>query len=165
MHDRAMHDPAMSTPRVRVIALGNPMASDDGAAMEAARRVAHRDGVEIVLAGRPGAGLLDLLDPSIATVLVDVIRLGARAGSVVEMALADVPGATIDREPITSHGFGVAQALELAQVLDRPLPRGIFVGVGGRVFDPGTELSADVAGAVEDLVTAVEAAVDALLAT
>ncbi len=153
----------MSTPRVRVIALGNPMACDDGAAMEAARRLPTREGVEVVLAGRPGAGLLDLLDPDVPTVLVDVVRLGATSGTIVELSLADLASASIDGRPISSHGFGAAQALELAEALARPLPRGIFLGFGGRELGPGTTLSPEVALALDDLVTALEAAVGALL--
>src|SRR5690606_29930488 len=110
--------------RVRVLALGNPMASDDGAAIEAAQRVAPRPGVEIVIAGRPGAGLLDLLDPDVPLVLVDVVRMGGKIGSVVELPLAEVQRASVDGKPISSHGFGPAQALALAEALGRPLPRG-----------------------------------------
>lgn len=151
------------SPSVRVIALGNPMASDDGAAMEAARRLPPRPGVEVVLAGRPGAGLLDLLDPDIPTVLVDVVRLGVAVGAVLELPLANVEEAAIDGKPLSSHGFGVVQALGLGATLGRPRPRGIFIGFGGRVFEPGTALSHDVAIAVSDLTTAIDAAVDALL--
>ncbi len=150
-------------PRVRVIALGNPMASDDGAAMEAARRIPARLGVEIVLAGRPGPGLLDLLDPEVPTVLMDVVRMGATTGAIIELPIAEVATASIDGKPLSSHGLGVPQAMAMAAALGRSLPRGIFLGLGAREFDPGTELSRDVEVALDDLVTAVEGAIDALL--
>ncbi|MBI4604875.1 MAG: hypothetical protein HY721_23175, partial [Planctomycetes bacterium] len=44
-------------PRTRVVALGNEDARVDGAALAAAARLPP--GLEVVLAGRPGLGLLD----------------------------------------------------------------------------------------------------------
>lgn len=160
LHDQ-LSDP--EKPRVRVIALGNPLASDDGAALEAARRIPSREGVEIVLAGRPGPGLLDLLDPDVPTVLMDVVRVGAVVGAVVELPLSELASASIDGKPLSSHGLGVAQALAMAKALGQPLPRGMFLGLGARCFDPGTTLSREVEQAIFDLCTAAEAAVDALL--
>jgi hydrogenase maturation protease len=148
--------------KVRLIALGTEMACDDGAALDAARRFLGRREVEVILAGRPGAGLLELLDPSVPTVLLDVVRLGAAEGSIVEIPLADVPEASIDGRPISSHGFGVAQALRLGRTLGRALPRGIFLGIGGLRFDPGTERTVAVENGIEALVSATESALAAL---
>jgi hydrogenase maturation protease len=139
------------------------MACDDGAAMKAARILMASDPeLEVILAGRPGPGLLDLFDPDVPTVLLDVVRLGCAAGNVVEMALADVAGATIDGKPLSSHGFGVAQALRLAEALGRRLPHGIFIGLGGRRFEPGDQLDPEVASGIEDLVEAARGAIAAL---
>jgi hydrogenase maturation protease len=157
---RAPEAPAAAP--VRVIALGNAMACDDGAALRAAERLADDPGVEVVLAGRPGPGLLELFDPAVPTVLVDVVRLGCAAGNLVEMSIADVSAATIDGKPLSSHGLGVTQALRLAEALGRPLPRGIFVGIGGRRFDPGDALDPEVEAGVADLVEAIRGAVAAL---
>ena len=66
---------------IRVIGLGSEMARDDGAALEAARRLSSDVDVEVLLAGRPGAGLLDLFDARRPTVLLDVVRTGAPPGS------------------------------------------------------------------------------------
>ena len=147
---------------VRVIALGHELASDDGAALLAARRLKGEPGVELVLAGRPGAGLLDLLDPDVPTVLLDVVRLGAAAGSLVELRIEDLAMASIDAKPLSSHGFGAAEAFKLAAALDRRLPPGIFLGIGGRRFEPGTALDPEVEAGIDDLVTATRAAIEAL---
>jgi hydrogenase maturation protease len=147
---------------IRVIALGHELASDDGAALVAARRLADDPGVELVLAGRPGAGLLDLLDPSVPTLLLDVVRLGAAAGAVVELRLEDLPSATMDAKPLSSHGLGAAEAFRLGGALGRVLPVGIFLGIGGRRFEPGAELDPEVEQGIDDLVTAARAAIAAL---
>lgn len=148
---------------VRVIALGNELACDDGAALEAGRRLkAQRPELDVVLAGRPGPGLLDLLDPARPTVLMDVVRTAGAYGHIVEMALADVATASLDAKPVSSHALGVAETLRLAASLNRPLPPGIFIGIAGRRFDPGDELDPEVATCIDDLVAAASAAVDAL---
>ena len=148
---------------VRVIALGNDLACDDGAALEAARRLkARRPELDVVLAGRPGAGLLDLLDPDVPTVLLDVVRMDDAVGHVLELALAHVATASVDARPISSHALGVAEALRLAGALGRPLPRGIFIGIAGRRFEPGDERDPDVEACIDDLVEAASGAVDAL---
>ena len=145
----------MST-RVRVVALGNATASDDGAALLAAAEV---DPALVVPAGRPGPGLLDLLADPTATVLVDVTRSGATPGRIVGFDLADLPDAALAEPQVSSHGFGPAETLRLGRALGRALPRGTFVGIEGARFDPGTELSPEVAAALPDLVDAIAAAV------
>lgn len=152
-------------PNVRLIALGNELASDDGAALRAARVLADSDPeLEVILAGRPGTHLLELLDPAVPTVLLDVVRLGCAAGSVIEVALANVAHVSTDGTLVSSHDLGVAPALRLAEALGRPLPRGIFVGIGGRRFKPGCQLDPDVARGVDDLVDAARGAIEALRA-
>ncbi|HJL18932.1 MAG TPA: hydrogenase maturation protease [Sandaracinaceae bacterium LLY-WYZ-13_1] len=151
------------TERVRVIALGNELAGDDGAALIAARRLAERaPGLEVLAPGRPGPGLLELLDPDRPTVLMDVVRQGVAAGAILELPLDELATAAIDAERVSSHGLGVARALRLAEALDRPLPRGIFVGLGGRRFEPGPRMDPDVEEAIDDLVEAARAAAEAL---
>ncbi len=141
---------------VRVIVLGNPHASDDGAALRAAASVR---GAQVVAAGRPGTGLLELLSGDEPVVLVDVTRSGARPGTIHRLALSDLADASLAATTVSSHGFGPAQALQLGKVLGRELPAGTFIGVEGAHFDPGDELTAEVADALPALVDAIEAAI------
>ncbi len=143
--------------RVRVIALGNSMAGDDGAALAAVARLGE-DEAGIVRAGRPGVGLIDLLDGDRPTVLVDVTRSGAPAGSVLRLPLREVPDAVRADPQTSSHGFGPAEALRLARVLGRRMPPGEFVGIEGERYGPGGELSLAVAAAMEVFVVEVRAA-------
>jgi hydrogenase maturation protease len=145
--------------KVRVIALGNEMARDDGAALLAAARLEAGPDVDVVVAGRPGPGLLDLLDPAMPTLLMDVVRQGAEPGALVELGLDELVHAAVDGEPISSHGMGVVQAFRLARALGRALPLGCFLGIGGRDFGPGEKPTAEVAAAIDDLVTAAERAI------
>ena len=147
---------------VRVIALGNPMARDDGAALLAADRLEGAPGAEVIKAGRAGPKLLDLLDAELPIVLLDVVRRGAPPGAIVELCLSKLTRATIDHEPLSSHGFGVAQSLRLREALGRPAPRGLFLGIGGARFDPGREPTPKVAEGIDNLVAATRAAIESL---
>jgi hydrogenase maturation protease len=146
-----------------VIALGNDAAGDDGAALAAARALAAgKSGVDVVLAGRPGVALLDLLDPARPAVLLDVVRSGGAPGAIHELRLAEVVDRAAAAPQVSSHGFGPAEALRLARALGRPLPRGIFVGIEGARFDAGAPLSDAVAESIPTLIDAARAAVAAL---
>lgn len=138
---------------VRIIVLGNPHASDDGAALRAADSL--RCG-QVIMAGRPGPGLLDLLEGDEPVVLVDVTRSGAGPGTIHRMNLRELCGAALAGPNVSSHGFGPAQALRLGAALGRTLPEGTFVGVEGARFDPGSELTPAVAQALPSLIAAIE---------
>lgn len=149
---------------VRLIALGNDAAGDDAAALMAARRLRDErlEGVEIVLAGRPGVGLLDLLDTTQQVVVVDVVRSGCNPGHIHQMRLSDVVERAGTYEPVSSHDLGPADAFRLAEALGRPLPDGLFVGIEGLRFELGTALSPPVELAVDELVAALRGALAAV---
>lgn len=141
--------------RPRAIALGNEMASDDGAAPAAVRPLADEGDMEVVIAGRPGTGLLDLLEPGRPAIVVDVVQNGEPPGTLVELPLERVAEAASELWPVSSHGLGPGQALRLGRALERPLPPGWFVGVTAAQLGPGTTLSPAVAAAVPALREAV----------
>ncbi|MBX3275699.1 MAG: hydrogenase maturation protease [Sandaracinaceae bacterium] len=147
---------------VRVIALGSAMSRDDGAALAAARALEGEPGATIVLAGRPGPGLLDLLAPGAPVVLLDAVRGGAAPGEIVELSLDALARAAVANDAVSSHGLGVASALRLGIALGRALPPGRFVGIGGARFEPGEALSPEVAAALPRMIEAARAAVAAL---
>ncbi|MCA9704403.1 MAG: hydrogenase maturation protease [Myxococcales bacterium] len=146
---------------VTVIALGSRTACDDEAALLAAERLGERTGsaARIVLAGRPGPGLVDLLEPTVPTVVLDVVSAGRPAGEVIRLSLSAVTEAAVAGRPLSSHGFGPAEALRLAQSLGRPLPPGVLVGLQARSLTPGAGMSPAVREAIPALVEAAAAAV------
>jgi hydrogenase maturation protease len=150
--------------RARVIVLGNDAAGDDGAAIAAGRIAATGGDLDVVLAGRPGVDLLDLLDAGAPVVLVDVVQTGARPGTLVELPLHAILDRAVASTPASSHGFGPAEALALARSLGRPSPRGVFLGVEGARFHAGAPLTEGVAATVPALAAAIRRVAAALAA-
>lgn len=146
---------------MRVLALGHAFRGDDGAALAVAARLPPGL-ADVRPVGRPGAGLLDLLDADVPTVLLDVVRTGRPAGTLVKLPLEALPDAAVRQQRASSHGFGPGDALALGRALGRPLPRGWFVGVEGERFDAGTERSPAVEAALDAWVEATIEAVEAL---
>ena len=123
----------------RIVALGNRDRGDDGAALLVADRL--RTEASVVLAGRPGPGLLDLLLPDQDCILLDVTLSGAPPGTLHQFLLRTLNPGSLPDARVSSHGFGPGEALALAGALGRRLPHGYFIGIEGECYDLGTGLS------------------------
>ena len=128
--------------RAVVIGIGNPDRADDGAGREAVRRLRGRvpPGVELhALDGEPAA-LLAALDGAAAAWLIDACASGAPPGTVHRLDAAAEP---LPRESfaLSSHGLGLAEALELARALGQLPPSCVVFAIEGAGFAPGAPLS------------------------
>ena len=132
-----------------IIACGNRQRRDDGAGILVAEHL-RKLGIEAVTRTGEAAELIEAWKGTDDVIVVDAVATGAPAGTVHAWdgrRLLSSRGATA-----STHGFGVAEAIELARVLNR-LPRRLRVyGIEGRRFEPGAEISPEVQGAVEEVV-------------
>ncbi len=110
--------PLPPPPRVLVIGVGNAYRGDDAVGLVVARRLQEDplDGVTIVPTSGEGTALLALWQDTDAVVLVDAVCAGARAGTLHRFAVGTQPlPAMFSR--VSTHAFGVAEAIELARAL------------------------------------------------
>lgn len=156
---------------MKIIALGNEAAGDDGAAMLAVKQVQETIAVEsesaqahIIFAGRPGPELLDLLDGEESVILVDVVSGAGAPGQVITVALNELIDRVSVGSQVSSHGFGPAEVLQLGQALGRALPHGCFIGIEGEQFSPGEVLSEPVQSGMDEFVKCIQAAIETLAA-
>ncbi len=163
--------PGTRPPPVTLLVLGNPDRGDDGAALLAAKRLEEEaqqaaevaaEGMgtvspaapppRVLAAGRPGAGLLDLLPEDGPCLLMDVVCSGAPPGTVHCIPLRDLHPALLPDLRTSSHGFGPGEALSLGRALGRRIPEGYFLGIEGASFGPGEPPSAAIEQNLANLV-------------
>lgn len=157
-------NPEPTAPSIAVIGVGNEVRSDDGVGWaivarlrERARQTPLPPGVTLSTCDGEPARLLSLWEAADASIVIDAGRTSGprRIGSVRRLVMDSAmplpdPGAT------SSHGLGLAAAVELARVLGR-LPRtlAVYVVEGGE-FGLGLAQSAAVSAAVEPTARRVE---------
>jgi len=132
-----------------VIGLGNVALSDEGAAASILREFARRapPGVEVIDAGLPGPGLLDLLQGREKAVIVDAIDGGRPAGTIYRFHPDDaVPDRTGRCRSL--HEGNVLLYLKLAEALGMAPEEVVLVGVQPANLSPGEKLSPPVEKAV-----------------
>lgn len=141
-----------------VIGVGNLDRGDDAAGRLVTRALAGAlpAEVEIVECGGDGADLLELLENAEAAVVVDACTSGAAVGTVhrFDAVTSALPAL---RSGTTTHGFGLAEALELGRALGRLPGRCIVYAVEARRFGPGEPPSPAVRRAVRAAAARIEA--------
>jgi hydrogenase maturation protease len=140
---------------VLVIGIGNELRGDDGAGLEAVRRLTGGEGVELAFHRGHALELLELWRGAQAVVLVDAVCSAAPPGTIhrfeggVEPLDASVRAAD-------THAVGVRDAVELARALGRLPSRLVIYGIEGAQFEHGIRFSEPVAAAMGRLVGAVD---------
>src|ERR1017187_7447859 len=132
-----------------IIGCGNRQRSDDGAGILVAERLREL-GIEADTRIGEAADLIEAWKGADDVIIVDAVVTGAPVGTV--QAWDDRQPLTTIRATASTHGLGVAEAIELAHVLDRLPARLRVYGVEGRRFEPGSGISPEVQRAVEEVV-------------
>jgi len=139
-------------PEIRIIGIGNAYRSDDGAGLAVARQVRAKlaGGAAIVEQSGDGAELLELWKGAGTVILVDVVHSSATPGTIhrLDAAAAEIPHRTFR---YSTHGFGVAEAVEMARALKQFPARLIVYGIEGKNFAAGAALSPEVEQAAAEV--------------
>jgi hydrogenase maturation protease len=114
-----------------VVGCGNSLAGDDSVGLEIVHRLQACGGHDCEfreLVGG-GLGLLDLFDSADTILLLDAVQTGAPAGTLhlVPLPTADIAPTAL--RTLSSHGWGVDEALRMARVLGRRVPRLMLLGI------------------------------------
>lgn len=147
--------------RTIVIGLGNPVITDDGVGIKAARALkgAHAltlpEGTDIEEAYAGGLGLLDLMEGYERAIIIDAMVTGDKApGTVQRLCLSELP---VTRNIVCSHDTGLTTALEMGRLLGMAVPSEISIwGIEAQDVETfGEELTADVAKAVSVVIAEI----------
>jgi hydrogenase maturation protease len=150
-------------PTLRVLVCGNGDRGDDGAALVAIAHVLPR--LEPATSQRVEVRRCPQLDPTDlidvgedeACLVIDTV-VGLEAGRVLELPLEDLVRTT-EVAPRSSHALPIQQVLGIAEAVRGNLPRGAFVGIGGRWFGFGTTRSKALRAGLPAFESAVHAAI------
>ena len=134
---------------MKIIGCGNPDRGDDQAGVVVSERLRELGFQAETHTGDPLL-LLERWRADDDVILVDATSSGAPSGTVQvwERELPSVPGSAA----VSSHGFDLGKALELARTLNLLPARLRVYGIEGRQFDPGAEVSPEVSQAIEQVV-------------
>ena len=147
--------------RTVVVGVGNEFRRDDGAGPEVIARLralqpgdASLSGVTLALSdGEPGR-MIDLWEGTRLAVVIDAVRDPAMPPGYRYQVAVDALTGVVDGAA-SSHSIGLGDTVELARVLGRLPARLTVLAIVGRDFGFGTELTAEVAAAVPELVERV----------
>jgi hydrogenase maturation protease len=148
----------MTKHSVLIIGIGNRLRGDDGASGEVVRRL-HQHGTQAGIEVREQlcdpADLLDAWDGRDAVVLVDTMRSGNPPGTIRRFDVSSERLPADVRASVSTHAFGLHEAIELGRALHRLPPRVIVFAVEGRDFQVGATPSDQVDAAVAPLACVV----------
>jgi len=144
--------------RMIVIGAGNPERGDDAAGRAVVRllRGTLPDEVALVELDGEATALLAHFEDVETAFIVDACASGLRVGSLqrFDVSAEPLPQATFS---LSTHGFGLAEGIELARALDQLPERCIVYAIEGNAFEAGAPLSPQVAAAVTVTATRLRA--------
>jgi hydrogenase maturation protease len=152
------------TTRTLVVCIGNDLVGDDGVGHEIFRQLSKRalpPGVRVCLLGLGGIDIIDHLDGEQLLIVVDAVQLGQPAGTVQVLPWEDIPAS--DLRPVSGHGIGIREALQVCRRLypDKAAKNVYLVGVEGSCFNElGAGLTDIVRRAVPEAVGRVVELID-----
>lgn len=133
---------------MRIIGCGNLHRGDDAAGIIAAERL-RALGVEAAVCFGGFAQLMDMWHGADDVIVIDAVVTGAPAGTVYLWdAARPLPFA---KSSSSTHGMGIAEAIELSRALKRLPSRLQIYGIEGRNFELGSPPLPEVEEATEEV--------------
>ncbi len=149
---------ANDCPRCIVFGVGNPDRGDDAAGPAVARQLREvlLRGVKIIEHGGEATALVAQMDGAGSVFLIDACISGAPAGTIhrFDVSTAPVPDVALG---LSTHGCGLATAVELARTLGQLPCRCVIYAIEGASFEMGAPLSPPVAAGVATVAGQVRA--------
>ena len=140
-----------------VIGIGNADRGDDAVGLIVARRLRTRcpAGARVLEHNGEATSLLDCLGVADGAYLIDACMTGQPPGTIsrFDVSLTALPDSARGR---STHGMGLADAIELARALGRLPRRCVIYAIDGQNFGAGADLSPDVAAAAERVADLIE---------
>ncbi len=135
-----------------VIGIGNEFRGDDAAGIIVARklRAVAPGSIGVDESAGDGTELMDRWSATDSLVLVDATVSSRQAGFIRRI---DLTRTELKRDllPLSSHSFGVTEAIALSRTIGTFPSRAIFYGIEGENFDYGRQMHSGVLNAIEEV--------------
>ena len=144
---------------MKIIGCGNQDRGDDHAGIVVAERLREL-GFDAETHSGDALGLIEKWSSDDDVILVDAVVTGAKPGTLQVWNFSRSGSGTVkfaEGATVSSHGFDVAEAIELGRALHRLPSRLRIYGIETEQFDHGTEISEPVRGAILQAVERIRA--------
>jgi hydrogenase maturation protease len=142
-----------SSTKTLLVGIGNEYRNDDGAGLMVARTIREKQFPSVTVKEEFGEGvsLMEAWQGFQKVILVDAVSSGSTPGTIfrIDAKKEAVPANLFH---YSTHAFSVAEAVELARVMNSLPPSFIVYGIEGKDFTAGTTVSANVRKAARQVV-------------
>ncbi|MBU1881708.1 hydrogenase maturation protease [bacterium] len=134
--------------------MGNPYRGDDGVGRFIAQRLKARrlDGVKVLGDSGEATSLMSAWEGADEVILIDAVVSGSKPGTIFHFDASVKPLPKDLFKNVSTHSFGVAEAIELTRAMNRLPPKVFVYGIEGKCFDDGSALSEEVKLAAEEVI-------------
>ncbi len=147
----------MADKKVTVLGLGNILLRDEGVGVRVIERLKQTyelpDKLEIIDGGTMGLDLLPYLEGEDYLIVVDAVKSGREAGSIIRIEDNDIPSFLSTK--LSPHQIGLSDLLATASLLDIVPEKIVLFGIEPKDMETGLELSDEVADKVDQLAALV----------
>ena len=155
-----------SPPSILIIGVGNAYRSDDAVGLVVVQRLRedmHLQTKQVTIREESGEGtaLLEAWKEAEAVILIDAVRSGVAPGTVhrFDVGRQALPAVF---SSASTHSFGLAEVIEMARALQQLPAHCVVVGIEGKNFAAGMELSPAVEQAIDSVVERIRTGVEVL---
>ena len=136
-----------------VIGVGNEFRGDDAVGVLVARQLMARDlpNVTILVQSGEGTDLMNAWEGAETVFVIDAVQSGAKPGTIHRFEAHEKP-LPADFFCLSSHVFGVAEAIEIARSLGQLPSKLVVYGIEGNNFETGSSIGPAVEQAAENVV-------------
>ena len=138
---------------VVVLGIGNEFRCDDAVGVHYARKMQEFNfsHVKVIESSGEGSELMGFWENASNIIICDAVQANKEPGyiHVLEAHKDKLP---FDFFNYSSHAFGLAEAVEMSRALNVLPAKLVIYGIEGKVFNAGTELSAEVQKSLDEVV-------------
>ena len=149
---------------VLLVGIGNEFRTDDGAGCYVAGKIMSRGNgrLAVKILEREGTDLIECWRGYETVYVVDAAMSGSEPGTVHRF---EIPGQEIPKSVFcaSTHAFGLADVIHLAQTLDALPPKVIVYGIEAESFEHGRGLTGKVKAAADKLAEELSGEINSFL--